>query len=265
MAETHTRERYPRVAGRCPACHRESLRLYDGGHVGCSHLGCPDPSAAGNRLAVGPVQDTSTPPEGTDTREALTRAAHLMREPTSFTAEEIAVDLAEAMDEVRREPRTSLWRSFWDRLTEGGEAPGWPFEDEEPVHLVAAPSPTDDREWEALRDLAGRTARHLRTLPEQTEGRDVALAAELERAAAGSLAASPSPTAGEGRPPRDATDPLPQGRWLIDVCVECGGAVCVTDPPHRREHQSGVCRGFGCGGLRTVEVMPVPGAREEER
>lgn len=54
------------------------------------------------------------------------------------------------------------------------------------------------RELEALRDLAGRTARHLRTLPEQTEGRDVALAAELERAAAGSLAASQSPTAEEG-------------------------------------------------------------------
>lgn len=65
--------------------------------------------------------------------------------------------------------------------------------------------------------------------------------------------------------PQQPSYPLPQGRWLIEVCVECGGAVCVTDPPHRREHQSGVCRGFGCGGLRTVEVMPVPGAREEER
>jgi hypothetical protein len=39
-------------------------------------------------------------------------------------------------------------------------------------------------ERDALRDLARRTARHLRTLPEQTQGRDVALAAELERAAA---------------------------------------------------------------------------------
>lgn len=43
----------------------------------------------------------------------------------------------------------------------------------------------DSGEREALRDLAGRAARHLRTLPEQTEGRDVALAAELEWAAAG--------------------------------------------------------------------------------
>lgn len=109
MAETHTRERYPRVAGRCPACHRESLRLYDGGHVGCSHLGCPDPSAAGDRLAVGPVQDTSTPPEGTDTREALRAlveavqpvlAAH--RSTTGHVTKEQITDAWAAFDAARK-------------------------------------------------------------------------------------------------------------------------------------------------------------------
>lgn len=92
-------------------------------------------------------------------------------ERTSFEVEEIAVALAEAMDEVRREPRTSLWRSFWDRLTEGGTAPGWPFEDEEPVHLVAAPSPTGDRERqiELIAAELRREPSRLNTIEERAE------------------------------------------------------------------------------------------------
>lgn len=94
-------------------------------------------------------------------------------ERTSFEVEEIAVDLAEAMDEVRREPRTSLWHSFWDRLTEGGTVPGWPFEDDEPPHLVA-PAPMGDRELaeERRADLAADLASLSSPLPGAGDGRE---------------------------------------------------------------------------------------------
>lgn len=36
----------PAVQGRCPACSRSTLILGAGGHVTCSHLDCPAPTAA---------------------------------------------------------------------------------------------------------------------------------------------------------------------------------------------------------------------------
>ncbi len=42
--------------------------------------------------------------------------------PDSFTPEEVAHALDEAMLEVER-GRGVLWRSFWDRLTAGGPIP----------------------------------------------------------------------------------------------------------------------------------------------
>ena len=40
----------PTVQGRCPACSRTTLILGVGGYVTCSHLECPDPSAASDLL-----------------------------------------------------------------------------------------------------------------------------------------------------------------------------------------------------------------------
>jgi hypothetical protein len=45
---------------------------------------------------------------------------------TSYGAEEIAAALSEAVRECEREPRTSLWESFWDRLTFGEGGPSMP-------------------------------------------------------------------------------------------------------------------------------------------
>lgn len=45
----------PTVTGRCPACKGESLFLADGGHVTCSRIDCPDPSAADWSLHSGLV------------------------------------------------------------------------------------------------------------------------------------------------------------------------------------------------------------------
>lgn len=44
----------------------------------------------------------------------------------SYGTEQIRDALAEAVWEVEREPRTSLWASFWDRLTNGDPAPAMP-------------------------------------------------------------------------------------------------------------------------------------------
>lgn len=41
----------------------------------------------------------------------------------TFTKGQIVEALSEARAECYREASTSLWRSFWDRLTEGGEIP----------------------------------------------------------------------------------------------------------------------------------------------
>lgn len=38
------------VQGRCPACHRNTLFLGNGGHVTCSRLECPNPCAADELL-----------------------------------------------------------------------------------------------------------------------------------------------------------------------------------------------------------------------
>lgn len=41
---------FPAVQGRCPACSATSLFLGEGGHVTCSRIECPDPSAADDVL-----------------------------------------------------------------------------------------------------------------------------------------------------------------------------------------------------------------------
>lgn len=45
----------PAVQGRCPACHRESLFLGDGGYVTCRRLECTDPEAATKLLERDPT------------------------------------------------------------------------------------------------------------------------------------------------------------------------------------------------------------------
>jgi hypothetical protein len=55
------------VQGRCPACHKSSLFLGDGGHVTCSRLDCPNPCAAdemlhGEQPAPGPAATQTTEP-----------------------------------------------------------------------------------------------------------------------------------------------------------------------------------------------------------
>lgn len=40
----------PAVQGRCPACSASSLFLGEGGHVTCSHIDCPSPASADDRL-----------------------------------------------------------------------------------------------------------------------------------------------------------------------------------------------------------------------
>lgn len=52
---------FPHVVGRCPACGAKSLFLAVGGYVTCSVLGCPDPSAVTNLLAVDPRAADSHP------------------------------------------------------------------------------------------------------------------------------------------------------------------------------------------------------------
>lgn len=46
---------FPTVQGRCPACRATSLFLGDGGHVTCSRIDCPDPSAADDLLSGEPA------------------------------------------------------------------------------------------------------------------------------------------------------------------------------------------------------------------
>lgn len=41
---------YPKVQGRCPSCHSDSLFLGSGGFVTCSVLGCKAPGAATDAL-----------------------------------------------------------------------------------------------------------------------------------------------------------------------------------------------------------------------
>lgn len=47
-----------------------------------------------------------------------------------FHVTRIEEALSEAQEECRREPTTDLWRSFWDRLTEGRYIPPQPFFEE---------------------------------------------------------------------------------------------------------------------------------------
>lgn len=44
---------------------------------------------------------------------------------STFTAGQIAEALVETIAEKEREPSTSIWAAFWDRLTEGGTVPAW--------------------------------------------------------------------------------------------------------------------------------------------
>lgn len=43
---------FPKVQGRCPMCHSESLFLGEGGYVTCSLRGCADPTEASSVLGV---------------------------------------------------------------------------------------------------------------------------------------------------------------------------------------------------------------------
>lgn len=54
------------VRGRCPACHWHTLFLGDGGHITCSRLECPNPSAADELLHAEPRPATTqaTEPAG---------------------------------------------------------------------------------------------------------------------------------------------------------------------------------------------------------
>ncbi|MET7437007.1 DUF6085 family protein [Streptomyces sp. NPDC005496] len=59
----------PQVQGRCPACGRASLFLGHGGHVTCSIIDCPNPSAAddllhGEQPATAATQATDHDNEG---------------------------------------------------------------------------------------------------------------------------------------------------------------------------------------------------------
>lgn len=47
-----------------------------------------------------------------------------------YGAQEIADALYEAREECHREPKTDLWKSFWDRLTEGQHIPPDPREED---------------------------------------------------------------------------------------------------------------------------------------
>lgn len=49
-------ERFPKVQGRCPACHGDSLFLAEGGHVTCASLDCPIPDAASLLLEGDPAE-----------------------------------------------------------------------------------------------------------------------------------------------------------------------------------------------------------------
>lgn len=44
------------VHGCCPGCGGRTLVLYDHGHITCSLLGCPDPTAADRLLDVGEIE-----------------------------------------------------------------------------------------------------------------------------------------------------------------------------------------------------------------
>lgn len=48
------------VRGHCPACGEESLFLDDGGHVTCSRLRCPRPTAVDELLAASEPQHIVT-------------------------------------------------------------------------------------------------------------------------------------------------------------------------------------------------------------
>lgn len=50
----------PVVQGRCPACGWVGLFIGDGGHITCSQVDCPNPSAAGEILADGETEHLVT-------------------------------------------------------------------------------------------------------------------------------------------------------------------------------------------------------------
>lgn len=47
-----------KVTGRCPACRGDSLHVMDGGHITCSRLDCPNPTAADILLAGASILTT---------------------------------------------------------------------------------------------------------------------------------------------------------------------------------------------------------------
>jgi hypothetical protein len=76
-----------------------------------------------------------------------------MAEPT-FTSSEISEALIEAMAERQRHPGTSIWASFWDRITHGrGRPGGFAFDLEEAARLLR------DGNADDLAAFASRSAR----------------------------------------------------------------------------------------------------------
>jgi hypothetical protein len=94
--------RYPKVAGKCPCCRMESLRLMEGGHVTCTYLGCGGPTATDNIL-----HGSETPNEK-QFRERAERA------------EARCASHARSIDF-----RDHLVTDLIDALKSGGEAPWW--------------------------------------------------------------------------------------------------------------------------------------------
>ena len=66
------------VQGRCPACHWQTLFLADGGHVTCSRIDCPNPTAA-DELLHGEHVGAATPLVCSDERHAA-KVADLERQ-----------------------------------------------------------------------------------------------------------------------------------------------------------------------------------------
>lgn len=68
-----------------------------------------------------------------------------------FLSGEIEEALSEALWEQEREPRTSLWHSFWDRLTLGGPFPAMPS-------LPSSVTPSSDGLVDSIRGGGRRQA-----------------------------------------------------------------------------------------------------------
>lgn len=82
---------YPRVRGRCPSCGSESLFLGANGYVTCSVIGCKDPGAPTDVLAIGKVAaalPAAPEPSKDDVIEALQQTIRLLERRLTVAAPE---------------------------------------------------------------------------------------------------------------------------------------------------------------------------------